>query len=104
MAMTDNDLLRFDKKRLAHYDDKEARATLQGEHADAYRAQLVAAHWIDYWRDGLERSPGIPAPSEEWMEGFSYAMREIAAHLRQGGLIPGGTLHDETWRRGQQAA
>jgi hypothetical protein len=32
---------------------------------------------------------------DDWQEGFEYAMRELAAHLRQGDFLPDGTLFRE---------
>lgn len=94
MTLSDDQLLDFDASRLADYDPKRARRTLE-EHGDVYRAQLVAAHWIDYWAKGVL---GSGSNSPEWRAGFEYAMREIAAHLRQGDLVPEGTLYEQTWR------
>src|SRR5687767_4259964 len=96
MALTDDQLFDFDHNRLADFDIKRARALLQ-ERGDVYRAQLVAARWIDGWRQGMTDDPGLTGlRGEEYSEGFDQALREIAAHLRQGDLIPGGILHDET--------
>ncbi len=97
----DEQLLRFDADELADYDRSRAAATLDSENGDSYRAQLVAAHWIDSWLEGVEGMRGGPVTSHsaDWHEGFTYAMHEIAAHLRQGDLIPGGDLHDQTLRK-----
>jgi len=94
MPLTDDDLFDFDQSRHADFDAGAARRRL-GEQGGAYRPQLVAALWIDGWRERMEEGVGS-MQSEDWHEGFNYAMREIAAHLRQGDLIPGGILHDET--------
>ena len=101
MSLTDEELFGFDHKRLAHFKRREAQDLLDGEHGDAYRTQLVAALWIDGWRERMEEREESPTGhiggrTNEWYEGFEYAMREIAAHLRQGDLIPGGVLYDET--------
>lgn len=96
-TMTDDQLLDFDHSRLAHFDLEEARSTL-ARLGDVYRAQLVAARWIDGWRDRMERRGESPTHlrSEDYDAGFDQALREVAAHLRQGDLVPGGILHDET--------
>jgi hypothetical protein len=94
MSLTDEDLFDFDQDRLAHFDLKSARSQL-AEHSDAFRAQLVAAQWIEGWRERAAADE-LPTQSENWREGFDSALREVAAHLRQGDLIPGGVLHDET--------
>jgi hypothetical protein len=92
MALSDDDLLSFDHDRLAHFDADDARKAL-AEQRDAYRSQLVAARWIDFWLEGLARDHGS---DERFHEGFMQGLREVAANLRQGDLIPGGVLHDET--------
>lgn len=94
MALSDDDLLNFDHKRLADFDAKRAKRALQ-EQGDAFRPQLVTAHFLDGWRGRMVRPSMIEHHSPEWYEGFEYAMREVAAHLRQGDLLPGGILHDE---------
>jgi len=94
MPLTDDDLFDFDHNRLDEFDLGAAQRRL-AEQRDAYRAQLVAARWLDGWRERMEEDEGS-MQSEDWHEGFKYAMRETAAHLRQGDLLPGGVLHDET--------
>jgi hypothetical protein len=94
MPLTDDELFGFDHSRHADFDAAAAKRRL-AEQGGAYRAQLVAARWIDGWRERMEEDEGS-MQSEDWHEGFNYAMREIAAHLRQGDLLPGGVLHDET--------
>jgi hypothetical protein len=94
MPLTDDELFDFDHNRLDEFDLGAAQHRL-AEKGDTYRTQLVAARWIDGWRERMEEDEGS-MQSEDWHEGFNYAMREIAAHLRQGDLLPGGVLHDET--------
>lgn len=100
MSLTDTQLFDFDHKRLADFNLKEAQATLAGEHGDVYRTQLVAALWIDGWLERMdEHADSVMASighSEDYNKGFRDALREVAAHLRQGDLIRGGILHDET--------
>lgn len=100
MPLTDEDLFAFDHDELANFDLAKAQRTLE-EQPEAYRAQLVAALWIDGWRERIalhEKSSSITGHDETWLEGFDYAAREMAAHLRQGDLLPGGVLHHETDR------
>lgn len=87
-------MLDFDESRLAHFDRRSAQKAL-AEQADAFRAQLVAAHWIEGWRERLEQRPPREE-SEDWCRGVVFAMREVVAHLRQGDLISGGLLYRET--------
>jgi hypothetical protein len=95
MPLTDDQLLDFDAARYASYDEAKARETLAGEHGDAYRAQLVAARWIDGWRlrTLAEDQAGAAGRSEDWVQGWDEALSEVVAHLRQGDLIPGGILY-----------
>lgn len=93
-SATDNELLNFDHKRLATFDAKAARRALRDQR-EAFEPQLVTAHFLDGWRERMVRPSIIEHHSPEWYEGFDYAMREVAAHLRQGDFLPGGILHDE---------
>ena len=93
MALTDDQLLDFDAEKYASYDEGKARETLAGEHGDAYRAQLVAARWVEGWRRRTLTSD--PAGSEDWVKGWDEALSEVVAHLRQGDLVPGGILYTD---------
>jgi hypothetical protein len=98
MALSDDQLLEFDAGTYATYDEAKARDTLAGEHGDAYRAQLVAARWIEGWRRRTLAEE--PAGSEDWVKGWEEGLSEVVAHLRQGDLIPGGILYTDatgTW-------
>jgi hypothetical protein len=93
MALNDDQLLDFDASRYASYDEGKARETLAGENGEAYRAQLVAARWIEGWRERtLEQDHGR---SEEWVQGWEDALSDVVAHLRQGDLVPGGLLYTD---------
>jgi len=94
MGLSDDALLDFDYGRHAHWDAAKAKRDLAGPHRDLYRNHLVIARFIDGWRERSAR-PRLTPREPEWYEGFEYAMREVAAHLRQGDLLPGGVLHDE---------
>jgi hypothetical protein len=94
MPPSDSDLLRFDRKRMPNFKLAKARRTLAGRHGGLYRNHLVVAHFIDGWRERTLRPRLLPRP-RDWQQGFEYAMREVAAHLRQGDFLPGGILHDE---------
>lgn len=82
MALTDDDLLDFDTKRLGGL-----------EFGDAFRYQLIAARWIQQWADRLEEHS--PLIAEQYNEGYVQALREVIAHLRQGDFLPGGQGYDE---------
>jgi hypothetical protein len=96
MRLDDNDLLGFDASTLGMADAGDARRLLR-EHGDVFRAQLVAARWLDGYR--LRRlTAESPTHSEGWElheEGFDEAMRDVIAHLRQGDFLPGGTLYED---------
>jgi hypothetical protein len=94
MPLTDEELLDFDHSRLAHFDLAAAKGQL-AEDDGVFRAQLVAARWIEGWRNRMAEDELSPR-SSDWQDGFDSALREVTAHLRQGDLIPGGVLHDET--------
>jgi hypothetical protein len=92
MALDDERLLDFDAGNMAHYDPKQAAQDLVA-HGDLFRNHLLIARWIDNWIHGMR---GMSAASTG-QEQFERALREVAAHLRQGDLLPGGVLYDETW-------
>jgi hypothetical protein len=93
MALSDDQLLDFDAGKYASYDEAKARDTLAGENGDAYRAQLVAARWVEGWRQRTLAEE--PAGSEDWVRGWDEALREVVAHLRQGDLVTGGILYTD---------
>jgi hypothetical protein len=98
-----NDLLGFDASTLAMADAGDARRLLR-EHGDVFRAQLVAARWLDAYR--LRRlTAETPTDSEGWElheEGFDEAMRDVIAHLRQGDFLPGATLYEDEMTGGNE--
>lgn len=49
------------------------------------------------WRQRTlaEDPAGSGARSEDWVQGWDDALREVVAHLRQGDLIPGGILYTD---------
>ncbi|WEH40791.1 hypothetical protein [Streptomyces sp. AM 2-1-1] len=91
MAISDEQLLNFDKERLAHWDEGRAEHTLAGEHGAIYRNHLEIAHWIDDWVENMERND-VGHRTPEQTEGFIKGVREIAANLRQADLVPNGIL------------
>jgi hypothetical protein len=91
-APTDEALLDFDKSRMANWDDARAAGLLAGQR-DLYRNHLVVARWICGWADRMEEDQDAGPP--ERLESFVLALREVAAHLRQGDLVPGGILYED---------
>jgi predicted metal-dependent phosphoesterase TrpH len=94
MALSDEELLEFDEKGLPNYDRAKARRDLE-KHGNAFRYQLVAARQLERWaeRDGVAAKS--PTSDRTWLAGHERALRDVAAHLRQGDYLPGGGLHDD---------
>ena len=96
VILTDDELLDFDSSDMPKYEPANTERALS-VYGDAFRYQLVAAKHIHEWADRLERpSPAII--DGERNEGFVKALREVAAHLRQGDYLPRGTLYEDTVR------
>jgi hypothetical protein len=98
MTLSDNELLDFDASQLAMADAGDARRLLH-EHGDVFRAQLVAARWIDGYLERLERAAESPTSDLRFKEGVKDTLRDIAAHLRQGDFLPGGLLYEQELTR-----
>jgi hypothetical protein len=97
MALSDDELLDFDHRRLRGFNLAKARDAL-AEQGDVYRAQLVAARWIDGWRQRMLEDPASPTDpenAEARREAVDEVLRDVVAHLRQGDLIPGGVLYED---------
>jgi hypothetical protein len=109
--MTDDELLTFDYERLAgnerpeseehelgglhdHWTRGDAAKALE-IHGEVYRAQLVAAHFAERWcEEQLAHEREMPVGrSADYLAGFEMGLRDMAAHLRKGDLLPGGTLY-----------
>jgi hypothetical protein len=91
MEKTDEQLLDFDKSRLADWNPERADAALAGEHGALYRNHLEIAQWIDGWVERMEEGREA-ASAPEFQDGFVQGVREIAAHLRQTDLLPDGVI------------
>lgn len=99
MALTDDELLAFDSSDYADYDEAKARELLAGEYGDAYRAQLVAAHLIDRWREATvdhDHTVEQTTFSTDYTTAWAKAAGDIVAFLRQGDCIPSGALYRNT--------
>ncbi len=83
------ELLNFDKSGLADWDADRAAGALTGKHQAIYRNHLEIAQWIDSW---VENSETLQVRDAQFHEGWIKGTREIAAHLRQTDLLPGGAL------------
>jgi hypothetical protein len=101
----DAHLFDFNAGLLADYDDDKARAELQ-RHGDAFRFQLIAALHLSEWAERLD-DPDDPLrksmdirESRGWVSdaeirGWVNALHAVAAYLRQGYYLPGGSLFEE---------
>ena len=92
MTLSDDDLLDFDHEQIIHFDVDQARRAL-AEHGNTYRAQLVAARWLDEWRRRQQRNLRVRR-SDDYCKGFDSGLREVIAHLRKGDFLPGATLYE----------
>jgi hypothetical protein len=90
--LTDDELLDFDTQRMANFDASRSEVLLSEQH-DLYRNHLIVARWICGWADRLEEDPES-GPGDK-LESFVLALREVATHLRQGDLVPGGILYED---------
>ncbi|MET9973928.1 hypothetical protein ACFYOI_03565 [Streptomyces microflavus] len=91
MAISDEQLLDFDKERLAHWDEERVAHALAGENGAIYRNHLEIAQWIDGWIERMDEGD-VGRRTPEHQRGLIAGVREIAAHLRQTDFVPGGDL------------
>lgn len=90
MTLTDDELLDFDHSNIPRFDPVNAERLLY-EQRDVYRPQLVAARYLT---DLADKGHQGVAQGEQWIAGWDFALRDVAAHLRQGDFLPGGSFHD----------
>jgi len=96
MPLSDDDLLAFDRKKLGMLE--RAPRDLLEQHQDVYRSQLVVARWLDRYREGRSSRPEVAA-NTEFEAGIAGTLNDIAAHLRKGDFLPGGSLYDDEVQR-----
>lgn len=94
MRHSDDELLNFDKDRLADWQPARADSALNGSDGDLFRSHLAIAKWLEGWTDRLAEGPRIFDGPEE-REAYIAGIREVMAHLRQGDFVPGGTFYEE---------
>ena len=92
MFPPDDVLLDFDPSRMANWDGDRASELLAGQ-PELYRNHLVVARWISGFADRVEEDEDTETPEQR--SGYLAALRDLAAHLRQGDLVPGGILYDD---------
>jgi len=90
MGLDDAELTAFDHATLAH-DDAARTEELLAAQPELFRNHLVVARWLDGWAGEVAADGALPA---ERREGIVQGLTQVAAHLRQGDLLPGGALHD----------
>ncbi len=92
--LPDEVLFDFDTTELADW-DPERSAQLLTEQPDLYRHHLTLAQGIEGWarRNDMRRSENV-LEDTDFNQGFDRALLEIAAHLRQGDMMPGGALYE----------
>jgi hypothetical protein len=96
MPLSDDDLLAFDRKKLGMLE--RAPRDLLEQHQDVYRAQLVVARWLDRYKEGRTSRPHFAA-NAEFEAGIAGTLNDIAAHLRKGDFLPGGSLYEDEVQR-----
>lgn len=94
VALSDDDLLEFDERRLPNYDRAKAKRDLK-KHGNAFRYQLIAARQLEQWAERDVVAAKSPTSDKTWLAGHGRALLEVAGRLRQGDYLPGGTLHDD---------
>jgi hypothetical protein len=96
MPLSDDDLLAFDRKKLGMLE--RAPRDLLEQHQDVYRVQLVAARWLDRYRESRSDRPHFAANSD-FEAAIAGTLTDIAAHLRKGDFLPGGSLYEDEVKR-----
>ena len=88
--LTDEDLLGFDRSKLADGDRVDFEAQL-AEFGDRYRDHLMIAEWISGWEDRVaDRHVSGDRGTDE---AFLSALRQITKHLQQGDFLPGHAFY-----------
>lgn len=90
--LSDAQLLDFNAAHILLYSDEETREYLE-RFGDAFRYQLVGALQLDEWAANLEDDP-IASMDPVEVRGWVNALRNVAAILRQGNYLPGGSLFE----------
>ena len=84
----------FKRDDLSMFDEHQHKEWLAAEPEQAEN-HLTMAHSLEVWAQNLEEDYGHHS-TEERSRGYADALREVAAHLRQGDFRPGGQMmHQE---------
>jgi hypothetical protein len=100
MELTDEELFDFDPERLGSYHEEWVNEAFE-KMPDLYRNHLTIAKWIDGWRERMNAGGPGDLRSEDFREGSDFALREIAAQLRQADFVPGGVLYEDITNPGR---
>src|SRR5262245_20618101 len=96
MTLSDDDLLAFNRELLGMIEGAP-RALLE-KHKDVYRAQLVAARWLDRYRERRISQPQY-ASNPHFEAGIQGTLTDIVANLRRGDFLPGGRIYEDEMKR-----
>lgn len=98
--LSDDELLDFDQDDLFDVEISgepyEGRRMLE-EHGDFFRSQLLVARWLDGWAQRICAPPFMVDPGTVYA--LTNTVLELAAHLRQGRLLPGGQFYEDEMKR-----
>jgi len=83
------DIFDFDVERLGCYEPADIDKILVEQPA-LYINHLRVARSISGWASRLETDHG--SSTDEFQKGYAKALREVAAHLRQGDYVEGGAM------------
>ncbi|MEU9576421.1 hypothetical protein [Streptomyces chilikensis] len=87
MQPPDQELLDFDTDALEDWDERRARAALDGDDGPLYRNHLHIAMHLDRW---AEAESGRTDTDARYTAGYVQALEDVAAFLRQTYYLPGG--------------
>lgn len=88
---SDDVLLDFDTSGYMGWNRERADRFLV-EQPELYRNHLAIARWVEQWEERMRDAHDL---GEEFLEGHTSALHDIAAHLRQGDFVPGRAMYEE---------
>ena len=97
LLLSDVDPLDFEVRRGPF---EPSPRTLLDRHGDAYRYQLVMARWLESYRDRRAEHDGVPVAvaDAQYETGALETLSDLAANLRHGDFLPGGSFYEEAQR------
>jgi len=102
LLLSYDDLLDFEVRRGPF---EASPRTLLDRHGDAYRYQLVTTRWLESYRDRGAEHDGVPVAvaDAQFEAGALVMLSDIAANLRHGDFLPGGTFDEEAQKDARPA-